>query len=91
MTDRPSRSYKHGRRGRHKHADSPETKRWELISGTAWLSGDAENGLVDGRVDPSQAVSEAPAASIPSAPPLLCPSWLDEGAYAKLLELKDAL
>ena len=40
MTDRPSRSYKHGRRGRHKHADSPETKRWEQISGTAWLVGE---------------------------------------------------
>lgn len=26
---RPSRSYLSGKRGRHKHRDSPETKRWE--------------------------------------------------------------
>ena len=92
VTDRPSRSYKLGRRGRHKGASSPETRRWtEISAGTAWLSGDAGNGDVDGHPDPSQAVTEAPTASIPVAPPPPCPPWLDEAAYAALLDLRKGL
>ena len=91
MTVPPSRSYRHGKRGRHRHATSPETKRWAEVSGTAWLSSEPETGHVDVRVDPPQAVSEAPTASIPAAPPPSCPSWLDEADYQALLELREGL
>lgn len=71
MSIPPSRSYRHGLRGRHKHSTSPETRAWEQISGTAWLANSAEpeNAQADGHVDPSQADSVAPVASIPAAPP----------------------
>ena len=82
MTDRPSRSYKHGRRGRHKHAVSPETKRWEQISGTAWLVGEP---APEGAPKLDHAMIEFP----PTRPPER-PGWMDEAAYAALLELRGA-
>lgn len=102
MTMPPSRSYRHGLRGRHKHATSPETKKWaEIYAGTAWLdtvpsdvvattSGNGHvDGHVDGRVDPPQAASVAATTSNhdPGAPSM--PSWLTADAYEALLKLKE--
>jgi hypothetical protein len=87
-----ARGYRHGRRGRHKHATSSETKRWsEIAVGTAWLSSETENGQADGRADPSQALSVAPVASVPAAPPPERPGWMDEADYQALLDLREGL
>jgi hypothetical protein len=83
MTERisPSYSYRHGKRGRHKRAESPETRAWEQISvDAAWLG--TENGRVDDHVDPSQ--------SDPTAPPKR-PPWMDEATYQRLAKLREAL
>jgi hypothetical protein len=85
---RPSRS---SNRGRRRHVDSPETKRWQQIAETKdWLQ-PPESGDAGGQADPPQAVSAAPAK--PNSEPVrnlprARPPWLDPAEYEALLELR---
>jgi len=49
----PSRSYRAGKRGRHRHRTSPETKAWERDflppSQPAWMAGETYRELVEFR------------------------------------------
>lgn len=71
---KPSRSERAGRRGRHRHVDSPETRAWhELAADAEWL-------------DPAYVVPTVE--PLPPVLPPACPGWLDRSEYEALLELR---
>jgi hypothetical protein len=77
---RPSRSSRAGNRGRHRHIDSPETRRFEeMAPGTEWLRADWQPP----EPEPLPPVEKSPAPARPS--------WLAEETYNALVALREEL